>query len=172
MIGVRCRATTRATAPARSRHALPRAQSRLKPDACARATVKSARGYLVICRVSISRLLTFYSAGRPGGCTTPRGSNCNRPWLLPLGAVYEVGDGDVSCPLQLQEYVESRAGVVREISCDTGGADSLPVRPCEGLCARQEGRPNNSPPTVKSENKTTRRRYQEKKVKECISKIA
>ena len=60
-----------------------------------------------------------------------------------------------------------RGDVVREISCDTGGADSLPVRPCEGLCARQEGRPNNSPPTVKSENKTTRRRYQERKVKEC-----
>ena len=63
-----------------------------------------------------------------------------------------------------------RGDVVREISCDTGGADSLPVRPCEGLCARQEGRPNNSPPTVKSENKTTRRRYQEKKVKECKSR--
>ena len=89
------------------------------------------------------------------------------PWPL-----YEVGDGDVSCPLQLQENVEMRGDVVREISCDTGGADSLPVRPCEGLCARQEGRPNNSPPTVKSENKTTRRRYQEKKVKERISKIA
>ena len=72
----------------------------------------------------------------------------------------------VSCPLQLQENVEMRGDVVREISCDTGGADSLPVRPCEGLCARQEGRPNNSPPTVKSENKTTRRRYQERKVKE------
>ena len=87
-------------------------------------------------------------------------------------AVYEVGDGVVSCPLQLQENVEMRGDVVREISCDTGGADSLPVHPCEGLCARQEGRPNNSPPTVKSENKTTRRRYQEKKVKECRSKIA
>ena len=79
--------------------------------------------------------------------------------------MYEVGDGDVSCPLQLQENVEMRGDVVREISCDTGGADSLPVRPCEGLCARQEGRPNNSPPTVKFENKTTRRRYQEKKGK-------
>ena len=87
-------------------------------------------------------------------------------------ALYEVGDGDVSCPRQLQEYVESRAGIVRGTAYDMGGADSLPVRPCEGLCARQEGRPNNSPPTVKSENKTTRRRYQEKKVKECISKIA
>ena len=62
--------------------------------------------------------------------------------------------------------MSSRAGVLRGIECDTGGADSLPVRPCEGLCARQEGRPNNSPPTVKSENKTTRRRYQERKVKE------
>ena len=76
----------------------------------------------------------------------------------------------VSCPRQLQEYVESRAGVVRGTLCDMGGADSLPVRPCEGLCARQEGRPNNSPPTVKSENKTTRRRYQDKKVKECKSR--
>ena len=76
--------------------------------------------------------------------------------------LYEVGDVVVSCPLQLQENVSSRAGVLRGIECDTGGADSLPVRPCEGLCARQEGRPNNSPPTVKSENKTTRRRYQEK----------
>ena len=80
--------------------------------------------------------------------------------------MYEVGDGDVSCPRQLQEYVASRAGVVRGTVCDMGGADSLPVRPCEGLCARREGRPNNSPPTVKFENKTTGRRYQEKKVKE------
>ena len=85
--------------------------------------------------------------------------------------MYEVGDVVVSCPLQLQENVEMRGDVVREISCDTGGADSLPVRPCEGLCARQEGRPNNSPPTVKSENKTTRRRYQEKKVKECRNNV-
>ena len=84
-----------------------------------------------------------------------------------VGPVYEVGDVKVSCPRQLQEYVESRAGVVRGTVCDMGGADSLPVRPCEGLCARQEGRPNNSPPTVKFENKTTRRRYQERKIKEC-----
>ena len=81
----------------------------------------------------------------------------------PAWPVYEVGDVVVSCPLQLQENVEMRGDVVREISCDTGGADSLPVRPCEGLCARQEGRPNNSPPTVKFENKTTRRRYQERR---------
>ena len=96
---------------------------------------------------------------------------CSEHICRPVGALYGVGDVKISCPRQLQEYVESRAGVVRGTLCDMGGADSLPVRPCEGLCARQEGRPNNSPPTVKSENKTTRRRYQEKKVKECKVEI-